>query len=394
MPLQKPHAKCCANLVWGYGKLIPTFGVYMADNIRRLPSGSFQVRMLKEGKQHSKSFTSQKDAKEYLASVITGIKSKTLNTTSKIPTFEDLWDTYKSGDYWDKKKPTTKKRELQVIGVILEKIGQLKIDKIKRSTIALYKLERSKETYLKKKVPTHYSGTQIRLEMCLISAVFSYIIKELGDIYDEWIEVNPCIGVKKPDTSSRIVRVDNTEYIKLLAYFNGRNDRTSIFLGHMLQIAYYTGMRVSEIGRMQWNDIIYNYGTWGDGTPKHIILIPTSKNEEPRPIPIYAELKKVLDNVWEFKKYKDLAPEESRYIFWTLTKKGEYRPYEPAPHLYKLKTQLGITSGLSFHHFRHEFISQEFERGELDPLTISRKTGHKNLQVLNKYAHLNPNLIK
>jgi integrase len=356
----------------------------MADNIRPLPSGKYQVRMQKDGTTHKGTFDTLKEAKIFRASILTGNTKPSSSTSLKnIPTFNDLWETYIKGNYWSKKKDTTKARELQLIKIVLSKIGAMPINQIKKSTISEYRDTRTSETYKRKGVDTLYSGTQIRLEMCLISAVISYILKELPDKYENWMLTSPCLGIAKPKSVAKKDRVDNTDYLKLLDYFKQSNDRTAIFIEYMLQIAYHTGMRVSEIARMERHHIRYD-----DNSMRVYIHIPVSKNEETRDIPVNKRLKELLKEVVDFETTNpELAPPGCKYIFWSLTLDGKYRPYTPAQYLKKVRDRLGIEKPIHFHQFRHENISQLVEKGKLSPVMISRRTGHKSMQVMSGYVH-------
>ncbi|MEC4683007.1 MAG: tyrosine-type recombinase/integrase [Nitrospirota bacterium] len=43
---------------------------------------------------------------------------------------------------------------------------------------------------------------------------------------------------------------------------------------------------------------------------------------------------------------------------------------------------------LTFHDLRHEATSRFIEKG-LNPLQVSKITGHKTIQMLSRYSHLN-----
>jgi len=357
----------------------------MAENIRLLKSGRYQVRLQKEGVSYKETFDTIREAKIFKAEIISGKSAKPTNSPkSKIPTFNDLWETYQNGSFWKRKKETTKHRELQCLPFILEKLGHLTIDKIKNSTITDYKDSRSAETYLKKKVPTLYSGTAIRLEMCLISAVFTYCITQRGADYEAWLWKNPCQGIEKPPVVSKVVRVDTTDYLKLLNYLEKSNDRTAIFMLYMLQIAYHTGMRVSEIGRLEWTHFIQSRKSGG-----MLIWIPLSKNGQERKIPANDYLANLVKQIFEWKNTDQhlIAEGHCPYIFWSKSKEGVYKPYNPIQFLKKIRDKLGIENPISFHHFRHEYISKLFEAKESSQIQISRWTGHRTLQVLNNYTH-------
>lgn len=377
----------------------------MAGNIRKLPSGKYQVRHMQDYKSIAKSFLTMREARDYLADVIKGTINpiSSNNSVSKVPKFKDLWDLYFESDSWTSKKGTTRKRELQLLPAVLSKIGSMPLNRIEQSTIAQYKLDRSRDTFekidrvTKEKLKVKFSSSTIRLEMCLISSVFSYALKEYENIYKKWIPENPCLGVRKPVTKARKVRVDTTDYLKLLAYLGTREERTERFVFIMIQIALHTGMRVSEIARIKWDDLDFDCVNNEDtGMLMSFINIPETKNGDQRSVPIYKELRRVLDSFGKLREEENTkyCPNDCKYMFWSLNKAGEYVPFvNPSATLDKIKFKLGI-QGMSFHWFRHEYISLQFENTNLTDIEIAYKTGHKQLQVLKGYTHLRKNKIR
>jgi len=152
----------------------------------------------------------------------------------------------------------------------------------------------------------------------------------------------------------------------------------------MLQIAYHTGMRVSEIGRLEWGHFVKS-----NKSGEILVSIPVSKNGKGRKIPISSHLDLLIKQMFEWEDtHKYLMPDGyCRLIFWTKTKKGEFISYNPIQYLKKIRDKLGIENPISFHHFRHEYISLLFEAKKESQIQISRWTGHRTLQVLNNYTH-------
>lgn len=114
---------------------------------------------------------------------------------------------------------------------------------------------------------------------------------------------------------------------------------------------------------------------------KSVLLIPSTKTDTPRTIPLSTDAVSVLR--------EQLRASQSRY-------EGVIPLHEPllfsnSPNgvtggFLKLCRKIGIED-LRFHDLRHEATSRLFEKG-LNPVEVATITGHKDTRMLIRYTHL------
>ena len=132
----------------------------------------------------------------------------------------------------------------------------------------------------------------------------------------------------------------------------------------LLIIAIETGMRRGEILGLKWSDISHN---------RRVISLSMTKNGSGREVPLSQRAYSALLD-WKVR-----------------ANEGEHRVFPMAPGSleqawYRLLMRAEI-SGLRFHDLRHEGVSRLFERG-LNVIEVSSISGHKELRMLKRYAHL------
>lgn len=134
-------------------------------------------------------------------------------------------------------------------------------------------------------------------------------------------------------------------------------------------VAIRTGMRMSEIIRMQWEYIDFTANT---------IFIPKTKNGRPRTIPLHRTLKKRL---YRIRKKSGLVFSGTAWSWcWQLR---------------QIKTPI-FTEGMNpkatgrgWHLFRHTFASRLVQAG-VDIFKVSKWLGHASVTTTMIYAHLSP----
>lgn len=209
-------------------------------------------------------------------------------------------------------------------------------------------------------------------EMNLIGHIFETARKEWGIHVD-----NPVRDVRKPSKSkARDRRLAKGEETILLQSCNvSRNP----WLSPIVIIAIETGMRRSETLSVMWKDVDFN---------RCYIHLRNTKNGEERGGPLssraIATLKKLprsLDG-----RAFPTTPNAVKLAFERACKRA-------CPHIKEFRhgrkkacSCKGI-QGLRFHDLRHEATSRLFEKG-LNPMQVASITGHKTLQMLKRYTHL------
>lgn len=134
-------------------------------------------------------------------------------------------------------------------------------------------------------------------------------------------------------------------------------------IGDMIIIALETAARRGEIAAMTWEHINLSRRTWH---------IPHTKNGTPRTVPLSSKAVVILQGI----------PRRIDGRVWALQRAdGISQAFD------RICLQAGI-AGLHFHDLRHEATSRLFELGTLQIMEVASITGHKDLQMLQRYTHL------
>jgi len=177
-------------------------------------------------------------------------------------------------------------------------------------------------------------------------------------------------------SNQRNRRPTQQELDRLISYFENFAT-TSLPIARIVKFAVATGMRQSEICRIEWSDV--------DARTRCVTVRdrkdPRHKQGNDQRVPM---INLTGYDAWELL-------EEQRYAS-TVT--GRIFPYNSRTvgTIYRRgRDKLGI-SDLKFHDFRHEATSRLFEAG----LTIEKValvTGHKDWKMLKRYTHLDPAVV-
>lgn len=183
----------------------------------------------------------------------------------------------------------------------------------------------------------------------------------------------PTLLVKKPSLShGRDRRLSINEYEALINAAHrppaGPESNRSPWLESVIVIAVETAMRRSEILALTWEQV--------DLERRFIRLeIGKTKNGEGRRIPLSTRAVRALQTI----------PQDKAGSVFPISGDALESQWKGA------RARAGL-SDLHFHDLRHEAVSRLFERG-LNPLEVAAISGHKTLQMLKRYAHLNVELL-
>jgi len=180
----------------------------------------------------------------------------------------------------------------------------------------------------------------------------------------EWdvpLDSNPIRLVRKPQADPcRERRISDNEINALLIACHRAGNS---LLKPLALLALETAMRRGELLNARWKHV-----DWSTST----LLIPVTKNGEPRTIPLSTEAKNVLAGLavdwWDEAPIFPLSAEAVSLGWRRLTKRA------------------GVVD-LNFHDLRHEAISRFFERGLSIP-EVALISGHKDPRMLFRYTHL------
>ena len=141
-------------------------------------------------------------------------------------------------------------------------------------------------------------------------------------------------------------------------------------------------MRLNELRQLCWEDIHWN---------KNLILIPKTKTNRPRSIPLNKELATELRKV--AKKTGPVFPAciKNRGSGYR-TKNYWLKLIRPLQEKIPAFTENagGNRTGRAFHLLRNTFASQLVQKG-VDVYKVSKWLGHSNITTTMRYAHLAPN---
>ena len=114
---------------------------------------------------------------------------------------------------------------------------------------------------------------------------------------------------------------------------------------------------------------------------KSVILIPTTKTDQPRTIPLSTDAVTVLREQLRAseRQSEGVIPLHETTVF-------AYSPRGLSGEFLKRCRRNGIEN-LHFHDLRHEATSRLFEKG-LNPVEVATITGHKDTRMLMRYTHL------
>lgn len=175
---------------------------------------------------------------------------------------------------------------------------------------------------------------------------------------------NPVANVRKPkDGQARERRLSATEMAALEKEIAKSRNK---YLKPAFQFAIATAMRQNEMLTLEWS--MY------DKKRRLIMLLDPSKikNSEPRPVPLSSAAIAVLEAL--------PRPIGGGLVF-PVNRQALYHAFIAACERAKI-------SDLTWHDLRHEALSRLAERGDLNLLELASISGHKTLQMLKRYTHI------
>lgn len=235
--------------------------------------------------------------------------------------------------------------------MLKHKLARISLNNLSGAIVAQYRDDRL----------TVVQSGSVRRELIILRHVFEVAIRE-------WaipIGQNPCRQMRLPqDSRSRERRLLGNDERLLLAAIA---PRTEWYMRPLLTLLVETGMRRGELLSICWRDVDLATRT---------IRILNTKNGHPRRIPLtpaavstLAALPRIGEEVRVF----PLTPNAVR-LTWERLRKRANLP------------------NLRLHDLRHEAVSRFFEYGLSVP-EVALISGHRELKMLSRYTHLQPERI-
>ena len=241
---------------------------------------------------------------------------------------------------------------------LLPRFGSRSLDSISTKDIESYKIARRRD----KVGAALVSEATVNRELCCLKLVFKKAV--------EWksIDVNPARDVKTYKESPEPPRLLEPREI------DGLLMECPDWLKGLVACAVYAGLRSEELLHLQWRDV-----NWENGE----LLVASrrghhTKNYTSRRIPMNPELIPYLRHHPRVLK--------SDFVFC----KQDGKPFKDIRvSLKQAAKRAGIDGFIGLHQLRHAFCSHSL-MGGIDPRTVQRWMGHKNLQTTEGYAHTSP----
>lgn len=215
------------------------------------------------------------------------------------------------------------------------------------------------------------ASATVRRRLAIISHCFEIARKEWS------IDVtNPALSIRKPIVSNgRDRRLRAGELDAVLAASE------SAELAPVAHLALETAMRLSEIVGLRWSDL---------NIPSRIVILRDTKNGSGRVVPLSPEAVSILESLprrIDGAVFSSTGPSISQA--WARAVERACKAYTKACADSGVETERGHLIDLHFHDLRHEATSRLFERGVFGAMEVAAITGHKTLQMLSRYTHMN-----
>jgi integrase len=240
-------------------------------------------------------------------------------------------------------------REISRLKCLDKYFGASSLARINSEMVAQFRDERLSQ---------NLSGATVVKDLNTLSHVIDTAIKEWGC----YLPSNPVKNIRKPKVNaSRSRRLLSSEEVILLKICR----QHSIMMESIVKFAIETAMRLGEITNLNWNDI---------DIERKVATLYTTKSGDIRQVP--------LSNTAMIAVQALPRHIESTRVFWQWkTVSG----FESSWQRVLVKSEI---QNFRFHDLRHEATSRLFEKG-LNVMEVSTITGHKTLQMLKSYTHLN-----
>ncbi len=234
-----------------------------------------------------------------------------------------------------------------------EALGNLSLASIDQKAVTGYRERRLKGSPDRSKV----GESTVRKELYMLSKLLNYAETECGIPLPRG---NPVEKIRKPsDSRGRDRRLSATEWE---AFKRECRASKSPWLWPAVQLAVETAMRQGELLSLEWSRV---------DKKRLLAMLPETKNGEARAVPLSSVALRVLDALPRSIRGKIVAC--PRFTLYSAFKAACVRA--------------GIED-FTFHDLRHEALSRLAERGDFSVLEMAAVSGHKTLQMLKRYTHL------
>jgi len=228
-----------------------------------------------------------------------------------------------------------------------EKLGSYSLATLDQKLVSGYRNERLKDV----------SESTVRKELYMLSKVIRFAEVEAGIALPRG---NPVLKIRKPsDGKSRDRRLSAEEWSKLET--ECKRSRNA-YLWPAVELALETSMRQGEILDLTWENI---------DMKRRLAFIEKTKNGDARGVPFSSRAIALLERL----------PRSIKGAVFPVQRLTLYHAF----HAAVVRAEI---EDFTFHDLRHEALSRLAERGDFTVLELAAVSGHKTLQMLKRYTHL------
>ena len=318
----------------------------------------------------TQTFDSKTMAKQWASEIESRIRNNTcINfAEAKQRTVRDLLERYRD-EILIPHRPRSAKDQTQQLEWWIKKIGAFSLANITPALIAKYRDELANTPVGNHNIKRPRAAATVVRYLAVLSRAFNVAVMEWG-----WISESPVAKVSKPKVKNDRVRYLSEQELDSL--LNAANQSANPYLSTIVLIAVATGMRYSEIMNLRWRDITLNRD---ENTA--LIILEKTKNDERRGVPLVGA---ACQAVLSLRKKVPQSGIVSELLFPSMD-----RPEKPVEIRKAWETALkrAQIENFRFHDLRHTTASYLAMDGATAP-EIAEILGHKDLQMVKRYAHL------
>lgn len=250
------------------------------------------------------------------------------------------------------------------LAALKERLGKYALSAITPAIVVKYRDERLTDSDPRYKLDPdkapRLSPATVKTELDLLSKILDVAQKEFSITLPNG---NPVLSVRKPKGGKgRDRRLTENEWGALVRECKASGNP---WLAPAVSLAVETAMRQGEMLSMEWQNF--------DKKRRLILLLDPEliKTEEPRAVPLSGDALTALEAL----------PRAIAGRIMPISRMTLYKAFERAC------ARAGI-SDFTWHDLRHEALSRLVERGDFDVFELAAVSGHKTLQMLKRYTHL------
>lgn len=327
--------------------------------LRQRDSGYWQAIVRRRGyPDQSKTFRTKLDAEAWARSIESNIDKGTFVSANAAERtlFSEIAVAFRSSYAPNHYKTRLDKKEAwrYQVARLEEYFGQYSLAAIDQQLVAKFRDQRLAGSKMRPAV----GETTVRKDLFMLSKTLTFAEIELGIPLPRG---NPVDKIRKPrEGKGRDRRLNANEWATLERELKKSRN---LYLWPAVMLATETAMRQEELLTLRWDRI---------DMERRIALLPDTKNGEPRSVPLSSRAMAAINSL-----SNTTAPRVIPLERLTLY------------HAFVAACKRARIENFTFHDLRHEALSRLAERGDFSILELAEVSGHKTLQMLKRYTHLN-----